>query len=220
MGTYVVGDIHGCYDEWMALKHTIECQDRKAVFILLGDILDRGRKTRRLLIWCMLHISKNGRYQMVIGNHEYEQVKREKNLLKRCFLCRLPFYKDINVNGQRFIIAHADLPGSVVKEDGSLKENSELTEGERYEIVWNRSTEEFSAIPDAILIHGHTPTLFEEAFAPGDFEIGRFGRVYHNGNRINVDCGIGYLQRRFRRLAVVRLEDMQEFYYVPDRGAV
>ena len=51
--------------------------------------------------------------------------------------------------------------------------------------------------------------------AEGDYSFERLGRIYRLGNVINVDCGIGYLQRRFRRLAAIRLDDMKEFYY-PD----
>ena len=39
MATYVVGDIHGCYDEWIALKDRIEGRDKQAKFILVGDIM-------------------------------------------------------------------------------------------------------------------------------------------------------------------------------------
>ena len=42
MGTYVVGDLHGCFDEWIAFKESIEEFDSGAVFFLLGDIIDRG----------------------------------------------------------------------------------------------------------------------------------------------------------------------------------
>ncbi|WP_155885994.1 metallophosphoesterase [Lachnospira multipara] len=45
MGHYVVGDIHGCFDEWITLKNNIEKIDEEACFILLGDIIDRGNKS-------------------------------------------------------------------------------------------------------------------------------------------------------------------------------
>lgn len=73
MGTYVVGDIHGCFDEWIYLKRKIEKRDKEAVFILVGDIVDRGPKVCDMLIWAMDHITEDGKYQMVIGNHELEK---------------------------------------------------------------------------------------------------------------------------------------------------
>ena len=38
MGTYVVGDIHGCLSQWLAFKEKIEKRDEDARFILVGDL--------------------------------------------------------------------------------------------------------------------------------------------------------------------------------------
>ncbi len=70
MGTYVVGDIHGCFDEWMTLKNKIEEQDKNARFVLVGDIVDRGPKVAEMLSWAMKNITIGGKYQMLLGNHE------------------------------------------------------------------------------------------------------------------------------------------------------
>ena len=75
MSTYVVGDIHGCYDEWMSLKNEIESKDPEARFILTGDIVDRAPKMKEMLDWAMEHISPDGKYQMVLGNHEYLKLQ-------------------------------------------------------------------------------------------------------------------------------------------------
>ena len=75
MGNYVVGDIHGCYDEWMELKNRIEMQDSEAVFILVGDIVDRGPKVMEMIEWAMANITENGKYQMICGNHELEKIE-------------------------------------------------------------------------------------------------------------------------------------------------
>ena len=52
-------------------------------------------------------------------------------------------------------------------------------------------------------------------FTDGEFEVDRLDRVHQTGNRINVDFGIVYRQRRFRRLAALKLKDLEEFYYEP-----
>lgn len=75
MGTYVVGDIHGCYDEWMELKNRIEKQDPGARFILVGDIVDRGPKIMEMINWAMENITEDGKYQMICGNHEQEKIE-------------------------------------------------------------------------------------------------------------------------------------------------
>lgn len=84
MSTYVVGDIHGCYKSWIALKSKIEKQDPEAVFILVGDIVDRGPDTVKMLDWAMENITADGKYQMIIGNHEFEKL----DILTEFFECR------------------------------------------------------------------------------------------------------------------------------------
>lgn len=75
MGTYVVGDIHGHFGEWISLKERIENLDPDAVFILVGDILDRGPDSLKMVRWAMEHITPNGKYRMVIGNHEDMKIE-------------------------------------------------------------------------------------------------------------------------------------------------
>jgi serine/threonine protein phosphatase 1 len=50
---YAIGDVHGCYDELFALEAKIvadaEQFDARKLIILLGDYVDRGKDTRRVL---------------------------------------------------------------------------------------------------------------------------------------------------------------------------
>ena len=70
MGTYVVGDIHGCYAQFTELRERIEYKDPDAVFILVGDIVHRGPDEEKMLAWSYQNITSNGKYQMVLGNHD------------------------------------------------------------------------------------------------------------------------------------------------------
>lgn len=67
---YVIGDVHGCYDELMALLCKIEAKDEDAQIIFVGDFVDRGPKVMDVLTWVMEHITPDGKYQTVRGNHE------------------------------------------------------------------------------------------------------------------------------------------------------
>ena len=212
MGTYVVGDLHGCFDEWITFKESIEEFDSDAVFILVGDIIDRGAQEKEMYDWCETNVSKNGKYQMVIGNHEYEQMIFERDRNRNIFYHQLPLYKDIVVNGRRFIIAHANIPYTMVNADGTLKSDSELSDIEKFDIVWSRSLQSFNAIPGAILVHGHNPTVFEDSFRSYEFTEEMLGRIYNLGNRYNVDCGLVYEKVSGHRLAALRLDDLREFY--------
>ena len=80
---YVIGDIHGCYNEMMKLIEKIESQDSNAVIYFLGDFIDRGPDVIKVLSWMMKNITLDGKYQCVLGNHEdivltwWNQVKND-----------------------------------------------------------------------------------------------------------------------------------------------
>lgn len=69
MATWVIGDIHGCYTRFMKLLSSPEIKSNDRI-ILIGDIIDRGAESYKMIQWAMKHISKTGKYQMVCGNHE------------------------------------------------------------------------------------------------------------------------------------------------------
>lgn len=214
MGTYVVGDLHGCFDEWIGFKDKIEEIDGNAKFILVGDIIDRGPKVEELLAWAMQNLASNGKYQMVLGNHEYEQLYWEKDEEIKAFYERLPYYIDTVVNNKRFIIVHADIPKSIIKADFSLKSKAEIKSSELWYLVWARTINKFDSIPDAILVHGHNPTVFDSLFEGNDFVAGSHtaGRICNLGNRYNIDGGLVYKDMPGHRLAALRLDDLKEFY--------
>ena len=71
---YAIGDVHGCYDELMALLKTIEERDADARYIFVGDFIDRGPKVWETLMWAMDNITAEGKYTAVRGNHEQMAV--------------------------------------------------------------------------------------------------------------------------------------------------
>ena len=50
MATYVMSDIHGCYDEFQKMLNMISLSDNDRL-ILAGDYIDRGPKSREMLQW-------------------------------------------------------------------------------------------------------------------------------------------------------------------------
>ncbi|MCD7738523.1 MAG: metallophosphoesterase [Lachnospiraceae bacterium] len=67
---YALGDVHGCFDQMMHMIHKIETKDPDAIFIFVGDFIDRGPKVWETMQWCWSHMSDEGKYQAVRGNHE------------------------------------------------------------------------------------------------------------------------------------------------------
>ncbi len=68
MGTYVISDIHGCYEEFLGMLKKIEFSDSDEL-ILAGDSIERGTHSYEMLKW-MEHCPANVR--LIRGNHEEE----------------------------------------------------------------------------------------------------------------------------------------------------
>lgn len=250
MGTYVVGDIHGHFDEWISFKDKIENFDPDAVFILVGDILDRGPDSVKMVRWAMEHITPDGKYRMVLGNHEDLKIqwleKYKKNWCERepyefdillakkrvsesetekmiAFFESLPIVIEMDVQisnkVQHYIIAHAAMSRDFLTEEGHfryevLEQSSWMRYGEeetnissKKHILWDRNFWGNRWKSNTIFVHGHTPTSSENLVVRGSAP----GWIDYEEKDINVDCGI-YLHDRYRNLAAIRLEDLEEFY--------
>ncbi len=72
--TFVIGDIHGCYDELYALTTNLivkaGMQPKKDRLVFLGDYVDRGLKTRQVIETLMKWNKKYPHWQFLYGNHE------------------------------------------------------------------------------------------------------------------------------------------------------
>ena len=263
MGTYVVGDVHGCYAQFTELRERIEQKDPNAAFILVGDIVYRGPEEEKMLAWARQNITPDGKYQMVLGNHDdafievlgnhkyetiyslgkeagqyystsdrYGRFPSDASLTQEyvAFLAGLPLLKRIDVNGQKFIVAHAWYDPALFKKAGSGKKGSLR---QRFCLLWERDIEEGGEIINEYapedgekLIHGHTPTLYPK------YEIHRGyspGKVWDMGTSINVDCGLvfGVTNQRaagveYANLAAYNLETGETEYLwdIPDGYAL
>lgn len=257
MSTYVIGDVHGEFDIFQDFLNRLESNDKGSIYILVGDIIDRGPKTPEMVKWAIENITSSGKYQMVIGNHEFEKIDwwdrcaeyaamhmdtQDNNVIAfECsrdnydfvesfkesghtgdevkeaidFFKTLKYYKDITVNGQRFVIVHANLPYSAIDEDGNnyyIQKDLKLRQKDF--IVWDRDADGFDKIPDTILVNGHTPTVLPEAFPFYLSKNPKYGKIINTKNRYNIDCGLVFKEEYPEaNLAALRLDDLQEFYY-------
>lgn len=254
MATWVVGDVHGCYDEFMALLENKEIKKEDTI-ILIGDIIDRGPKSLEMIKWAMENITKDGKYQMILGNHEDNVIQDFKFVKRICdqsdtieeinepihrlhchygfdsymeeqgyktigdvidiidWFMSLPLYKKLTIkkdNGdyQNYVIAHAWFYD---------KYDSNDDDGDWYrnKILWERDIDDFGDIyelmdyksdDNAILIHGHTPTI-----AINDCIKKDKNEVLFREHSINIDCGCVF-ENYGGNLAAIRLEDHKVIY--------
>ena len=137
--TVVVGDLHGCYDELLALVRLVGLGDSDRL-VCVGDLVTKGEKSREVLELFM----RDARFSSVIGNHdrallEYWKGARGKDQLKpsqrKCakqlkegreryaaYLESLPGYIDLGSH----IVVHAGLRPGVEVERQSLDDLTEL----------------------------------------------------------------------------------------------
>jgi serine/threonine protein phosphatase 1 len=122
--TIVVGDIHGCYDELMALMEKVNLGEKDRV-VSVGDLITKGPKSREVLELFMT----DPRFTTVIGNHDlalrrkwngedielkpaqketHRELRGEKDAYAS-FFNRLPFIIDLDTH----LVVHAGLRPNV-----------------------------------------------------------------------------------------------------------
>ena len=65
----VYGDIHGCYDEFIALRQTINPQ-HSDLEVCVGDVISKGKHSLKTLDFIIRHTIKS-----VLGNHEEKLLR-------------------------------------------------------------------------------------------------------------------------------------------------
>ena len=120
--TIFIGDLQGCFDEFMQLLEKLNYSPKEDELILLGDLINRGPKSMEVVSYLMEHPE----IKSVMGNHEYHFIrhvggkKKKKSftpLVKEFgdklpkvvkYLKRLPMF----IESEKWIAVHAGLePG-------------------------------------------------------------------------------------------------------------
>ena len=210
--TYCVSDIHGEWNLYNAMLEHIKFSDSDTLYII-GDVIDR----HPFGVDILLDIMERPNVHMILGNHEqmclddlywHEPDARQlwhqnggrftrRDLLYRRpevrakvlqFMRGLPSELDIEVSGQKFKLVHG------------------FPAAEKYDRIWMRPERDAPApVPGVTVIVGHTPTVFLNDCDWKPFHI------WHGDGIIDIDCGCGNTIGK-RRLACLRLDDMEEFY--------
>ncbi len=77
VATYVIGDIHGCFDTLQALWPRLGFDPTQDRLWLVGDLVNRGPKSLEVLRWARTLNERFGeRMQVVLGNHDLHLLAR------------------------------------------------------------------------------------------------------------------------------------------------
>jgi len=73
MRTIIIGDIHGCLEEFQRLIHTLRLQPKDHL-VLLGDLIDKGPDSAGVVSFARA-LAKSYRLSLVLGNHEESHLR-------------------------------------------------------------------------------------------------------------------------------------------------
>lgn len=162
VGLYVVGDIHGCYDEFISALKAAGFNFSTDLCVSVGDIVDRGEQSEK----CLSLLNEHW-FRMVKGNHEdfcakgyvdymtefYHKMENNGGLWfyqlhedTKAYVAnrfeKLPLVIEVAYKGKLYGFVHADV---AVQDWELFKEmilNDDYVEGHsvRQRCIWSRDT--------------------------------------------------------------------------------
>ena len=233
MATYVISDIHGQYDKFIAMLDAINLRDTDTLYVL-GDILDRGPQPIKV----MLKLMEMPNAICIVGNHEYMAAECLSFLMQEVTDRSLDEldYKTLDnlvtwqYNGAKTTIDEfrelsAEMQAEVIDFIKDMSIYEELSVGGKEYLLVHAGLGNFDPAKD-ILDYSLHDLVWKQAdysrqyfddkivitgHTPTQFIKGnpKPGFIYRNNNHLAIDCG-AYLEDG--RLAAVCLETGEEFY--------
>ena len=155
--------------------------------IPIFSVLDlKGEQRNMYCIW-----TSNGGYATIEAMQQLS-VGQIKDIFS--FLEKAPLYKEIEVNGKKYILTHSGL--------GSFDSSKLLSEYSRFDLVWNRPSLNTRYYEDGRkVVFGHTPTVL--------LGTENKGRPLFTDTWIDIDVGASIGMNP----ALLRLDDLKVFYF-------
>lgn len=172
---WAVGDIHGCFNLLKRNMHRVDFDKEKDLLISVGDLIDRGDQN----VECLDLVNEKW-FRAVRGNHERMAIDTlfngvpshnwlynggdwffmqdyDNEVLSRACLAKaeqLPLIIEVNTDGKKTVIAHADYPSDEYEFGKPVDEQY---------VIWSRERigdENVREIKGAdLFLFGHTPMI-------------------------------------------------------------
>src|SRR5436305_13926184 len=113
--TIVIGDLHGCHDEALALLDRLAATENDRV-IFAGDLVDRGPKPRECVELAMKHecILGNHEEKHLQSSHHHEETRKELREEHYAYFKKLPTF--IRIPESNAVVVHAGvMPGVAIE---------------------------------------------------------------------------------------------------------
>ena len=172
---WVVGDIHGCFNLLKRNMYRIDFNKEKDLLISVGDLIDRGDQN----VECLDLINEKW-FRAVRGNHEQMAIDAlfnggdvnnwlynggnwfflqnyEEEILSRACLAKaeqLPLIIEVNTDGKKTVIAHADYPSDEYEFGKPVDEQYVIWSRER---IGDDNVREIKGAD--LFLFGHTPMI-------------------------------------------------------------
>ncbi|EPN2701076.1 TPA: metallophosphoesterase [Proteus mirabilis] len=172
---WVVGDIHGCFNLLKRNMYRIDFDKEKDLLISVGDLIDRGDQN----VECLDLINERW-FRAVRGNHEQMAIDAlfnggevnnwlynggnwfflqnyEEEILSRACLAKaeqLPLIIEVNTDGKKIVIAHADYPSDEYEFGKPVDEHYVIWSRER---IGDDNVREIKGAD--LFLFGHTPMI-------------------------------------------------------------
>ncbi|TJX14584.1 serine/threonine protein phosphatase [Tissierella creatinini] len=169
MRKFVIGDIHGCYEDLQELLGKIKPDLRKDKIIFLGDYIDRGKDSYSVIKLLKGLQEKHGKNHIVLlrGNHEQMAIDNIEGGYYRSFNGFDTTVRDFKRNNESiadYLDFFQSLPLYHEDEDfiyvhGGIKPGVSIDQQSESDLLWIR--EEFYDSKTSFekpVIFGHTPT--------------------------------------------------------------
>ena len=225
---YVMSDLHGCYDKYLAMLEKLHFRDDDVLYYL-GDAVDRGPDGIPLV----LDLMGRGNVMPLLGNHEdmFRTAIRSENShvppIERAEVRRSFRNWTQNNGGDITWQAYLALPEAERRRIarwletlplyyeirisgrqfllihagvGSYTPDKDLRLCTAHDFLWGRMDYSRVYYPDRYLVTGHTPTVLIDPTCRG--------RIFSGNNHIAVDCGTVFLGT----LGCLCLDTLEEFY--------
>ena len=239
MAVYVVSDIHGELELFLAGLDLIRFSDRDELYVI-GDAIDRGDSGIEVLQYIMEHENMD----LLIGNHEflmlnsvnlqglrscngsdsllwrygnggdvtwkkYAMLNDEERIKLLNWLRKRFVIKVLPVKGTDYCLTH-----SHYKKSCENKRYHELTYGEVFSITWTSMYREDTETHNPFNVYESYDYTFITGHVPVQMVTGLNElKALKNENMIDIDggCSCGHEQGINNGLIFLRLDDMQEF---------
>ena len=203
---YILGDVvdrHGdggaAMLRWMSLQRNMQLLMGNHEYMMLScaEMLydaspERVKRMSREDLRKFLHWSDNGGTATLNGFAALRKTDPESIPRILAYVSRAPYFAVTRVCGRDFLLTHAGL--------GNFSEDKPIQEYTAEELLWNRPSLEDAYFDSAMTVFGHTPTImYGQEYA---------GKIIRTRTWCNIDVNTA----AHDHIAVLRLDDMREFY--------